>query len=352
MESQPIVVPRMGESISEATVSALLVTAKTHVHADQEILELETEKVNHVLYAPCEGVVEWQVAVGDRVKVGQTVGSLVPRQVESSPQVVPPAKADIKKFLEEIDAPKSSLEAEVQSVAVAPVGSRETRQPFPKIRQVIAERLVQAQHQAAMLTTFNEIDMTVCMGLRKREQEDFFKKYQVKLGLLSFFIKASVRALKAYPAVNTYVDGAEWVQRHYYDISVAVSTEKGLVVPVLRGCDQLSLADIEGQLQQMAIRAREGKLSLEEMRGGSFTITNGGIFGSMLSTPILNPPQVAILGMHKIVDRPVAVEGRVEIRPIMYVALTYDHRVIDGKEAVGFLVDIKQSVEDPGRLLW
>jgi len=220
-----------------------------------------------------------------------------------------------------------------------------------KLRQTIASRLVSAQHEAAMLTTFNECDMSAVMELRKKYQDDFVKKNGVKLGFMSFFTKAVVHALREVPAVNARIDGDTIVSNHYYDISMAVSTEKGLMVPVIRNCDSLGMADIEKAIGEAAKKAREGKITLADLEGGVFTITNGGIFGSMLSTPILNAPQSAILGLHAINERPVAVNGQVVIRPMMYLALSYDHRIVDGKEAVTFLVKVKQAIEDPSRLI-
>jgi 2-oxoglutarate dehydrogenase E2 component (dihydrolipoamide succinyltransferase) len=219
------------------------------------------------------------------------------------------------------------------------------------LRAKIAQRLVSAQHEAAMLTTFNEVDMSAVMALRAKYQDDFVKKNGLKLGFMSFFAKAAVHALREVPGVNAQLDGDSIVQNHYYDIGMAVSTEKGLMVPVVRGCDTLGMADIEKSIADVAKRARDGKITLADLEGGVFTITNGGIFGSMLSTPIINPPQAAILGLHAINERPMAVNGQVVIRPMMYLALSYDHRLVDGKEAVTFLVKVKQAIEDPARLL-
>jgi 2-oxoglutarate dehydrogenase E2 component (dihydrolipoamide succinyltransferase) len=238
----------------------------------------------------------------------------------------------------------------ISSGAAAPAGKR-TRVKMTKLRQTIAKRLVAAQHEAAMLTTFNEVDMSAVMALRAKYQDDFVKKNGVKLGFMSFFTKAVVNALKEVPAINAQLDGDEIIQNNYYDISMAVSTEKGLVVPVVRGCDQLDMASIEKAIGDVAKKARDGKLTLPDFEGGCFTITNGGIFGSMLSTPIINAPQSAILGLHAINDRPIALNGQVVIRPMMYLALSYDHRLVDGKEAVTFLVKVKQAIEDPTRLL-
>jgi 2-oxoglutarate dehydrogenase E2 component (dihydrolipoamide succinyltransferase) len=235
--------------------------------------------------------------------------------------------------------------------APSPATSRQTRRKMTPLRQKIAQRLVAAQHEAAMLTTFNEVDMSGVMELRKKYQDDFVKKNGVKLGFMSFFLKAVVHALKEVPAINAQIDGDHIVENHYFDIGVAVSTEKGLMVPVVRDCDKIGMADMEKQLASAATKARDGKITLADLEGGVFTITNGGVFGSMLSTPIINPPQSAILGMHAINERPVAVNGQVVIRPMMYLALSYDHRLVDGKQAVTFLVKVKQAIEDPTRLL-
>ena len=247
-------------------------------------------------------------------------------------------------------APAAAVPTTPPVLTPAPAGKR-TRTKMTKLRQTIAKRLVSAQHEAAMLTTFNEVDMSAVMELRKKYQDDFVKKNGVKLGFMSFFTKAVVHALKEVPGVNAQIDGDEVIQNHYYDISMAVSTDKGLVVPVVRDCDKLDMAGIEKAIGEVAKKARDGKLGLPDFEGGCFTITNGGIFGSMLSTPIINAPQSAILGLHAINERPVALNGQVVIRPMMYLALSYDHRLVDGKEAVTFLVKVKQAIEDPARLL-
>jgi 2-oxoglutarate dehydrogenase E2 component (dihydrolipoamide succinyltransferase) len=241
--------------------------------------------------------------------------------------------------------------APAQAAPAAEPGARQTRKKLSPLRQRIAERLVSAQHDAALLTTFNEVDMSAVKELRAKYQEDFVKRNGIKLGFMSFFVKAAVQALREVPSINSQIEGDVLVQNHYYDIGVAVSTEKGLMVPVIRNCDSLGMAGIEKAITDAAGRARDGKITLADLEGGVFTITNGGTFGSLLSTPIINPPQSAILGMHAINERPVAVDGQVVIRPMMYVALTYDHRVIDGREAVTFLVKVKQEIEDPSRLL-
>ena len=244
-------------------------------------------------------------------------------------------------------APVAASPSEPNSAA----GTRQTRKKMTPLRAKIAQRLVSAQHEAAMLTTFNEVDMSAVMALRAKYQDDFVKKHGLKLGFMSFFVKAVVHALKEVPGVNAQIDGDAIVENHYYDIGVAVSTDKGLMVPVIKGCDTLGMAAVEAKIADAAKRARESKITLADLEGGVFTITNGGTFGSLLSTPIINPPQAAILGMHAINDRPVAVNGQVVIRPMMYLALSYDHRLVDGKQAVTFLVKVKQAIEDPTRLV-
>jgi 2-oxoglutarate dehydrogenase E2 component (dihydrolipoamide succinyltransferase) len=350
---QEIIVPRMGESISEAVVGTIFKPTGSSVKADDEVLELETDKVNQVLYAPGSGTVTLTVKAQETVKIGQVIGF-----VETDGAAKPPAPQEVK--APQVAKGKAAFLQEIEKkpvIQVKPIvrnsesGDRETRVKLPKIRKVIAERLVQAQHQAAMLTTFNEVDLTQVILLRERYKELFLKEHQVKLGYMPFFIKAAVSALKEFPVVNAYLDGEDLVYRNYFDVSVAVSSDRGLVVPVLRDVDQLSFAEIEKSMDALSAKARDGTITMDELTGGGFTITNGGVFGSLLSTPILNPPQVAILGMHKIVKRPVAINDQVLIRPMMYVALTYDHRVLDGREAVSFLVHIKQCLEDPARLL-
>jgi 2-oxoglutarate dehydrogenase E2 component (dihydrolipoamide succinyltransferase) len=232
-----------------------------------------------------------------------------------------------------------------------PLAEREERVPMSRLRRRIAERLKQAQNNAAMLTTFNEVDMGAVMSLREKYKDNFEKRHKVKLGFMGFFVKACLQALKEIPAVNGEIDGTDIIYKNHYDIGVAVGTEQGLVVPVVRDADQLSLAGIEAKINELGRRARDGKLSIDELTGGTFTISNGGVYGSLMSTPILNPPQSGILGMHKIQQRPMAVDGKVEIRPMMYLALSYDHRIIDGREAVTFLVRVKECLEDPQRLL-
>lgn len=377
MTKHTIEVPRMGESISEATVGEILIPSGSYVEAKQELMELETDKVNQMLYAPVSGLVQWNVKTGDHVAVGSAMGFIEPAEKpqgakeakEAAPAAAPAKEAkapassagvrktkdDFVKTLsqppsQEAQAPEKAPEAHAKASAPKDEESF-TRIRLSRVRKVIAERMVQSQKTAATLTTFNEVDMSAVMALRAKYKDDFTKKYGVKLGFSSFFIKAAVSALRAFPSLHTFLEGDELLQPQHFDISVAVGTDRGLLVPVIRNCDQLSFAQIEKTLEDLAVRAREGSIKIEELQGGSFTITNGGVYGSLLSTPILNAPQSGILGMHKIEERPVAVNGQVVIRPMMYLAVSYDHRITDGKEAVSFLVHVKNCLEDPARLL-
>ncbi|MCB9990897.1 MAG: 2-oxoglutarate dehydrogenase complex dihydrolipoyllysine-residue succinyltransferase [Rhodospirillales bacterium] len=403
-----IKVPTLGESVSEATVAQWLKKEGDPVEADEPIVELETDKVTLEVNAPEAGVISKIVAgEGDSVEVGAILGEIgaandskpqaakaeTPKKAEKaapsanddddeeklSPAVrklvdehgLDPSKIegtgkggrllkeDVQNFIEEHG--KYAEEAPTQAVSTHPVkedkpvreaGEREERVRMTRLRQRISERLKEAQNTAAILTTFNEVDMGAVMDLRKEYKEHFEKKHGVKLGFMSFFVKACVNALKEIPAVNAEIDGDEIIYKNYYDLGVAVSTPQGLVVPVVRDCDSKSMAQIEKDINDVGARAREGKIQIDEMTGGTFTITNGGVFGSLVSTPILNTPQSGILGMHKIQQRPVVMpDGSIQARPMMYLALSYDHRIIDGKEAVTFLVRIKDAIEDPQRLL-
>ncbi len=366
-----IKIPTMGESVSEAIVSNILKPSGSAVKTDEEIIELETDKVNQVLYAPQAGQISWTVNVGDTVKIGQVIGSVdsaVQGTAAPAPVVAPPPPAAVQPPPQEPSGPSArtmlpEFAAELKSPprtpasvapaqpSAAPRTESSTRKKMSGLRKIIAQRLVEAKNTTAMLTTFNEADMSAIIEIRAKEKENFTKKYGVRLGFMSFFVKAVVAALKEIPQVNSFIEGDEIVQMHTYDIGMAVSTERGLMVPVVRGCDQLTFGGIESALETYAKKAREGTISIDDLRGGSFTITNGGVFGSLLSTPILNPPQSAILGMHAINKRPVVVADQIVIRPMMYLALSYDHRIIDGKEAVQFLVHLKQNLEDPTRLL-
>lgn len=372
-----IKVPSMGESISEAIIGQILAPEGSIVKVDAEILELETDKVNQVLYAPQAGRVHLMVKTGETVKIGQTVGEIEPaseaalqaakaaapvqqipnEKVEPAAQgVVQPALSEgslrygKETFLSELKATSKAVLKDLTSPPLS-LSSKEGRRPMSKIRKVIAQRLVEAQHTMAMLTTFNEVEMTHVIHLREKYKESFAKKYGCKLGFMSFFVKAAVSALQAYPDFNSYIDGEDIVHRGTYDIGVAVGTDKGVIVPVILNCDALNYAEIEQSLENFAKRAREGKIAATDLQGGGFTITNGGVYGSLLSTPILLPPQCGILGMHKIEKRPVVINDQISIRSMMYLALSYDHRLVDGKEAVSFLVHIKNMLEDPSRLL-
>lgn len=371
---QEIKVPSLGESISEATIGEILIASGSFVKTDVEILELETDKVNQVLYSPGEGVLSLTVKRGDTVKIGQVIGSIesgVKGESKSVTQVAEaikspplPSKEEVKpkgtsagqpiRVTREIFLTELNTSTQPRSVPFIPakepkvsLNGRETRRPMSKIRKVIAKKLVEAQQTMAMLTTFNEVDLTQLIQLREKNKEEFMKKYGVKLGFMSFFVKATVSALEAFPDLNSYIDGDEIVHRGYYDIGVAVGTDKGVIVPIIRNCDQLTFPDIEKSIENYAKKARDGKLVASDLQGGGFTITNGGVYGSLLSTPLLLPPQCGILGMHKIEKRPVVINDQIVIRSTMYLALSYDHRLIDGKEAVSFLVHIKKILEEP-----
>ncbi len=409
-----IVVPTLGESVSEATVAQWLKKEGEAVKADEPIVELETDKVTLEVNAPSDGVIsKITVGEGETVEVGAVLGQLdegavandTPKKADakSDKKEVKEDKAEVKKddasekssggssdaplspavrkmigdhnldaatisgsgkdgritkedvqrhIATKESAPTPSTSAVSQGTAPKDQGAREERVRMTKLRKVIASRLKEAQNTAAMLTTFNEVDMQPVMDLRKQYQDQFVKKHGIKLGFMSFFVKAAINALKEFPAVNAEIQGEELVYKNYYDIGVAVSTPQGLIVPVIRDADKLSMAEIEAKIVDLGTRARDGKLSMDEMTGGTFTITNGGIFGSMLSTPILNTPQSGILGMHNIVQRPVVMkDGSIQARPMMYLAMSYDHRIIDGREAVSSLVRIKEAIEDPQRLI-
>jgi 2-oxoglutarate dehydrogenase E2 component (dihydrolipoamide succinyltransferase) len=407
-------VPTLGESISEATVGKWFKKAGESVQADEPLVELETDKVTLEVNAPNSGVLsEIAAETGQTVAIGALLGQLsggaAAAPVEAAAQApaaktapalvpstaMPPAPAAAKMAAEgkidlasvagsgkrgqvlkgDVIAAAAAAGAPSPAVAPAPVqapapipasapapvpaartttpddSAREERVRMTKLRQTIARRLKDAQNNAAMLTTFNEVDMSEVMALRARYKDAFEKKHGAKLGFMGFFVKACVQALRDIPAVNAEIDGADLVYKNYYHIGIAVGTDKGLIVPVVRDAEKLSIAEIEKAIAAMGKRARDGQLKLEELQGGTFTITNGGIYGSLMSTPILNAPQSGILGMHKIQDRPIALGGKVEIRPMMYLALSYDHRIVDGREAVTFLVRVKEALEDPARLV-
>jgi len=387
-------VPTLGESVSEATIGKWFKKVGDAVKADEPVLELETDKVTLEVNAPAAGVLAEIVAKdGDTVGVGALLGSIAagsgatvapaPQTLAAAPKAAPAAAAEngpaVAKLASESGVNPASVAATgkdgrvtkgdmlaaiatgaapaptpaVSVRAPSPVddASREERVRMTKLRQTIARRLKDAQNTAAMLTTFNEVDMTEVMALRNRYKDVFEKKHGAKLGFMSFFVKACTQALKEIPAVNAEIDGIDLVYKNYYHVGIAVGTDKGLVVPVVRDADTLSLAGIEKTIADFGKRARDGQLKIDEMQGGTFTITNGGIYGSLMSTPILNAPQSGILGMHKIQERPMAIGGKIEIRPMMYLALSYDHRIVDGKEAVTFLVRVKEALEDPARLV-
>ena len=427
--SKKILVPVLGESITEATVSKWLKNEGENIEVDEPIVELETDKVNLEVPSPVSGILsKINSKDGSVVEVGALLGSVTENGSSSTKKEeikkIEPAEEEIKennvislqtqknepeifeeKVEEEIEEEPLILTQEIEeketieetksnqslSPAVRKIiienkidvktvkGSgkdgrvlkgdlislmganpppsdrkikhgQEERIKMTRLRQTIAKRLKQAQENAALLTTFNEVDMTNVMDMRKENQDDFQNRYGIKLGFMSFFVKACVVALKNFPAINAEIEGDEIIYKNYYNISFAVGTDKGLVVPVLKNADELSFADIEKNIKEISEKAKEGKLTIEDLQGGTFTISNGGVYGSMLSTPILNLPQSGVLGMHNIVDRPTVFEGQIKIRPIMYLALSYDHRIIDGKESVSFLKMIKENLEDPRRL--
>jgi len=421
--SEKILVPVLGESITEATVSKWLKKEGDAVEIDEAIVELETDKVNLEVPSPINGILsEINSKDGETVEVGAILGSIsqndaqlpekkITKNIDSikiennvvnleiekkqpkifeesneeeplilKNEVAEENKTDLKSINNKTLSPavrKIVVENKIDLEKVRGSGKegrilkgdligmmginpqpserkikhgQEERIKMSRLRQTIAKRLKQAQENAALLTTFNEVDMTSIMKMRKENQEDFQSRYDIKLGFMSFFVKACVAALKTFPSVNAEIDGDEIIYKNYYNISFAVGTEKGLVVPVLRDADQLSFADIEKSIKTISEKARDGKITIEDLQGGTFTISNGGVYGSMLSTPILNLPQSGVLGMHNIIERPMVVDGEIKIRPIMYLALSYDHRIIDGKESVSFLKMVKENLEDPRRL--
>lgn len=382
--SLEVKIPAVGESISSGQISRWHKTDGEAVTAGEVILTLDTDKVSTDLTAEGSGILRIRAAEGTEVKIGEVVAmieegasvervaaakpaeSVAPKEekvpkVEKKAKAAPvevsavvaaplPAPAGIPSIRSAISAANASLGVPAESVAVVSEG-RFTRKRMTPLRRKIAAQLVSAQHQAAILTTFNECDLSAVMRLRSEMQDAFVKEHGVKLGFMSFFIKAVVSALQAVPQINSRIEGDDLIQNHFYDVGVAVGTERGLVVPVVRDADQKSFVQLEKELVEFAGKARDGKIKIEDLQGGVFTISNGGVYGSLLSTPILNPPQSGILGMHKIQERPVAVKGEVVVRPMMYLALSYDHRVVDGKEAVTFLIRIKECIENPVRLM-
>ena len=395
-ENREVKVPPLGESVNEATVARWAKQPGDAVATDEVLVELETDKVTLEVTAPGSGVLKSITqALGTTVSVGSILGvvevggqATVKENMSSKTVSTPAAAATIVSPLADTDSLSPAVRRLVAETKINPVGitgtgkdnrltkadvlthlavssandvtprlipqsnKQEERVRMTRLRQRISERLKYAQNTAAILTTFNEVDMSAINACRAMYKEKFEKKYNVRLGFMSFFVKAAIQALKEIPSVNGEIDGDEIIYKNYYDIGVAVSAPQGLVVPIVRDADMMSFAEIEAKIGELGIKAKDGKLSLEDMAGGTFTISNGGVFGSLMSTPILNSPQSGILGMHKIQDRPVVIDGKIEIRPMMYVALSYDHRLIDGREAVTFLVRIKENLENPERMLF
>jgi 2-oxoglutarate dehydrogenase E2 component (dihydrolipoamide succinyltransferase) len=391
-----IKVPVLPESVADATIATWHVKTGEAVSRDQVLVDIETDKVVLEVVAQADGVMgEIVHAEGATVLAEQVIGHLnagataaapaaaaapvaaAPAAASDADEVLTPSvrrmiaekgldaskiqgsgkngrvtKEDVEKFLSGAPSAPAAKAAPAVAAPVAVVGDRsQKRVPMTRLRKTIANRLLEAKNSTAMLTTFNEVNMKPIMDLRKQYQDVFEKKHGIRLGFMSFYVKAVTEALKRYPEVNAAIDGDDIVYHNFFDVSIAVSTPRGLVTPVLRDCDKMNLAEIEKAIKDLAIKGRDGKLSMDDLMGGNFTITNGGVFGSLMSTPIINPPQSAILGMHKIQDRVMVVDGKMEILPMMYLALSYDHRIIDGKESVGFLVTVKELLEDPTRIL-
>jgi 2-oxoglutarate dehydrogenase E2 component (dihydrolipoamide succinyltransferase) len=350
-----IIVPTLGESIVEATVSKWLKNEGEYVEVDEPVVELETDKVTLEVPAPISGLIGSIIAAeGETVEVGQNIGALDPNGKKSSDdkQKAKDNNDKEEKQLETKDTKTSSPETDIKKDdAVKLPSNQEEIVPMSRLRQAIANRLKSAQNTAAILTTYNEVDMTALMKIRSTYQPNFEKKFGIKLGYMSFFVKACINALKVYPAVNAEIRDNNIVYKNYYNIGVAVGTPEGLVVPVLKNAENMDFPEIEKTIVNFGKQAREGNLTIQDMSNGTFTISNGGVYGSMLSSPILNPPQSGILGMHNIQKRAVVIDDKVEIRSMMYLALSYDHRIIDGREAVSFLVNVKENLEDPQRML-
>ncbi len=389
-----ILVPVLPESVADAAVATWHKRPGDAVERDEVIVDIETDKVVLEVPATASGVLAEIIEDEGATVLGQQVigmlkpGAVAGEETKDKPEVESAESAEVNAspavrrmiaaegldaakitgtgkhgLITKEDVEKALSSAPASAPAPAPVavkepevaplqpGRSEKRVPMTRLRKRIAERLLEAKNSTAMLTTFNEVNMKPIMDIRKQYKDVFEERHGIRLGFMSFYVKAVVEALKRYPEVNASIDGDDVVYHNYFDVSIAISTPRGLVTPVLRDCDTMSLADIEKGIRELALKGRDGKLSIEDLTGGNFTVTNGGVFGSLLSTPIINPPQSAILGMHKIQDRPMAVDGKVEILPMMYLALSYDHRLIDGKESVGFLVTIKELLEDPTRLL-
>ncbi len=350
-----VLVPVLGESVVEATVSKWIKKQGDYVEVDDPIVELETDKVTLEVPASTSGILEnTVVSEGDTVEVGALLGTIIAGEKQDKKEEI---SEEVKvKDVEKEKPTINKLETKSSDQVIENTRNEdsvdlEERIPMSRLRQAIARRLKEAQNTAAMLTTYNEVDMSALMEMRKNYQESFEKKNGVRLGYMSFFVKASIDALNQFPAVNAEIDGNDIIYKNYYNIGVAVGTSQGLVVPVLKNADKMSFGETEATIAEFGQKAKEGNLSMSDMAGGTFTISNGGVYGSLMSSPILNPPQSGILGMHKIQKRPVAIGDNIEIRPMMYLALSYDHRIIDGREAVSFLVRIKEIIEDPRRLV-
>ena len=350
-----VVVPVLGESVVEATVSKWIKKQGDYVEVDDPIIELETDKVTLEVPASVSGILEnTMVSEGDTVEVGAVLGTIVAGEKPINNKEAPKdlkSKNDNKEKTEVSNIEDRPVNNVVETSRGETNVNLEERIPMSRLRQAIARRLKEAQNTAAMLTTYNEVDMSALMEMRKNYQESFEKKNGVRLGYMSFFVKASIDALNQFPAVNAEIDGNDIIYKNYYNIGVAVGTSQGLVVPVLKNADKMSFGETELNIAEFGKKAKDGSLAISDMAGGTFTISNGGVYGSLMSSPILNPPQSGILGMHKIQKRPVAIDDKIEIRPMMYLALSYDHRIIDGREAVSFLVRIKEIIEDPRRLV-
>jgi 2-oxoglutarate dehydrogenase E2 component (dihydrolipoamide succinyltransferase) len=350
-----VVVPVLGESVVEATVSKWIKKQGDYVEIDDLIIELETDKVTLEVPASVSGILEnTMVSEGDTVEVGAVLGTIVAGEKPINNKEAPKdlkSKNDNKEKTEVSNIEDRPVNNVVETSRGETNVNLEERIPMSRLRQAIARRLKEAQNTAAMLTTYNEVDMSALMEMRKNYQESFEKKNGVRLGYMSFFVKASIDALNQFPAVNAEIDGNDIIYKNYYNIGVAVGTSQGLVVPVLKNADKMSFGETELNIAEFGKKAKDGSLAISDMAGGTFTISNGGVYGSLMSSPILNPPQSGILGMHKIQKRPVAIDDKIEIRPMMYLALSYDHRIIDGREAVSFLVRIKEIIEDPRRLV-
>ena len=350
-----VLVPILGESVVEATVSKWIKKQGDFVEIDEPIVELETDKVTLEVPAAISGIIDHlAVSEGDTVEVGALLAMIVAgkKPLTNTKPIID--KIESIKTEEKLEKEQPKKQETAVNLAISPnrdSGNLEERVPMSRLRQAIARRLKEAQNTAAMLTTYNEVDMTALMEMRSNYQDSFEKKNGVRLGYMSFFVKAAIDALREFPAVNAEIEGNDIIYKNYYNIGVAVGTSQGLVVPVLRNADKLSFGETEMNIVSFGKKAKEGDLAISDMAGGTFTISNGGVYGSLMSSPILNPPQSGILGMHKIQKRPVVISNNIEIRPMMYLALSYDHRIIDGREAVSFLVRIKEIIEDPRRLV-